>query len=262
MTMDSEVLENKTPDIEEDKALLNAYKVRTDVYEGPFDLMLAMIDKGELDLNKLSLSAVTAGFLDYIKSMEQLNIVVGGEFLLMAAYLLEMKSKMLLPQQPLVQEDENLLDVEQDLLQRLAEYKIYKRLAEELRARKDVFQRVYTRYSPEEAAKDQEIFLVDVSLKDLVYAFKRVWEEAESRGKTEEIMGESISVDERITEISILVKGSPSGLKFRDLFRQFIKIEIIVTFLAILELIKRKAIRIMQGESFGDIFIFSSEAKI
>jgi len=260
--MDNEVVENNPQDVEESRSLLGSFKVKLDVFEGPFDLLLAMIDKGELDLHTLSLSTITSGFLEYIRSMEKMNIIIGGEFLLMAAYLLEMKSKMLLPQPAIAQEEDNLLDVEQDLLERLAEYKIYKELALGLKARKEVFQRVYTRYSPEEALADQEIFLVDVSLKDLVLAFKRVWDIAESRDKTQEIIPESISVEDKIFEIIEKIKQSPKGLSFDSLFTQFIKIEIIATFLAILELIKRKTIKIMQNQSFGEIFIVAAGGRL
>jgi len=248
------------PEIEEDKALLSAYKVKLDVFEGPFDLLLAMVDKGEIDLYKVSLTQITSGFLEYIRTMEKLNIVIAGEFLLMAACLLEMKSKMLLPEVPSVEEEEDLLSVEEELLERLAEYKLYKGLAQSLKERKEVFQRVYTRYKPEEALEDREIFLVEVSMKDLVSAFKRVWDEAESRGKTSEIIAESISVKDKISEILAKVNASPEGVSFDSLFTRFVKVEIIVTFLAILELIRQKSIKILQNETFGNIYIYRMEA--
>jgi len=248
------------PEIEEDKALLSAYKVKLDVFEGPFDLLLAMVDKGEIDLYKVSLTQITSGFLEYIRTMEKLNIVIAGEFLLMAACLLEMKSKMLLPEKPSVEEEEDLLSVEEELLERLAEYKIYKGLAQSLKERKEVFQRVYTRYKPEEALEDREIFLVEVSMKDLVSAFKRVWDEAESRGKTSEIIAESFSVKDKISEILARVSAAPEGISFDSLFTRFAKVEIIVTFLAILELIRQKSIKILQNETFGNIYIYRMEA--
>jgi len=245
-----------TPENEEDKALLSAYKIRTEVFEGPFDLMLSMIDKGELDLYKVSLTQITQGFLDYIKSMASYNMILAGEFLVMAAYLLEMKSKMLLPQPAVAEEEEDLVGVEQELLERLAEYKIYKNLAQSLKQRKDVFQKVYTRYAPEEALKDQEFFLVDVSMKDLVAAFKRVWELAEKEEEIREIVQENFSVKEKIAEIIDKIRSAPEGVSFDSLFTRYIKLEIIVTFLAMLELIKRKLIKIAQNESFGTIQIF------
>jgi len=244
---------------QEERTLLGSYKVKLDVYEGPFDLLLAMIDKGDIDIYKVSLDQMTKGFLDYIKSMESLNMLLAGEFLLMAAYLLEMKSRKLLPEQPTLAEEEDLINVEEELLQRLAEYKIYKGLAQSLKERKEVFQRVYTRYTPEEAEASQEIFLVDVTLKDLVSAFKRVWDMAESKEETREIISEAFSVKEKIAEIVDKIRTSPKGISFDALFTRFIKAEIIVTFLAILELMKQKLIRIMQSEAFGEIRIFRAE---
>lgn len=257
--MQSEAESRVNPEVEEDKGLLSSYKVKLDIFEGPFDLLLAMIDKGDMDLYKVSLTQITSGFMDYIKTMEKLNIVVAGEFLLMAAYLLEMKSKMLLPQLPSSEEEEDLLGVEEELLERLAEYKLYKGLAQGLRERKEVFQRVYTRYKPEEAMADREIFLVEVSMKDLVSAFKRVWDEAESREKTGEIIAESFSVKEKISEILTKIRGTPNGINFDSLFTRFVKAEIIVTFLAILELMRQKLIKILQNEIYGEICLYARE---
>lgn len=250
------------PDVEasEDKALLSSYKVKLDVFEGPFDLLLAMVDRGDLDLYKISLAQITAGFMDYIKTMDKLNMVVAGEFLLMAAYLLEMKSRMLLPEKPVAEEEEDLLGVEEELLERLAEYKLYKGLAKSLKERKEVFQRVYSRYNPEEALADREIFLVEVSMKDLVAAFKRVWDASESRGQTREIIAEPVSVSDKISEILEKIKAAKEGISFDSLFTSFAKLEIIITFLAILELIRQMQIRILQSETFGEIRIFTAEA--
>jgi segregation and condensation protein A len=155
---------------------------------------------------------------------------------------------------------EDLLSVEEELLERLAEYKVYKGLAKSLKERKEVFQRVYARYKPEEALEDREIFLVEVSMKDLVAAFKRVWDIAESRDKTQEIAAEVFSVNDKISEILDRIKASPKGISFDSLFTRFVKTEIIVTFLAILELIRQKLIKILQNEMFGEICIYGTEA--
>jgi segregation and condensation protein A len=259
--MDQNVEENLPPEAEEETSLLNAYKVKTEGYVGPFDLMLAMIEKGDLDLYSISLSQIIGGFIEYIKTMDKKNIAVGGEFIVMAAYLMEMKSRKLLPQPEVAVEEESLINVEAELLERLAEYKIYKGLASSLKERKEVFQRVYTRYSPDEAKADQEIFLVDVSLKDLVVAFKRVWEMADKEEPTKEIIQESFSVKDKMEEIMKKLIDNPKGVQFTALFTRFIKLEIIVTFLAILELIKRKMAKIMQAENFDEIYIFESEGQ-
>jgi segregation and condensation protein A len=259
--MENNIAGNAVPEAEEERSLLAAYNVKLETYEGPFDLLLAMIDKKELDINTVSMASITQGFLDYIHSMGKYNMLLAGEFLLMAAYLLEMKSRMLLPQPPSIVEEENLMEVEQELLERLAEYKIYKGLAQSLKERKDVFQRVYTRYAPEDAVADQEIFLVDVTLKDLVMAFKRVWDMAESQEPTKEIVSESFSVKDKISDITDKIRNSPDGISFSSLFSRYIKVEIIVTFLAILELMKMKLIKIMQSGSFSEIQIYWGGAK-
>jgi segregation and condensation protein A len=251
-------VEKEAAEAQEERSLLNSFKVKQEAYEGPFDLMLALIEKGDIDLYKVSLSEITGCFIEYIKGMQQMNILVGAEFLLMAAYMLEMKSKKLLPEPPSILEEDSLIDVEQELLDRLAEYKIYKNLAHSLKERKEVFQRVYTRYAPEEALEDQEIFLVDVSLKDLVSAFQRVWQLAEEKETTKEIIAENFSVKEKIAEIEQKLADNPKGLNFASLFVRYVKLEIIVTFLALLELIKRKAIKIMQNENFSEIYIFKN----
>jgi biotin carboxyl carrier protein len=108
--------------------------------------------------------------------------------------------------------------------------------------------------------KDVKDFKVEVSMKDLVSAFKRVWDEAESRGKTSEIIAESFSVKDKISEILARVSAAPEGISFDSLFTRFAKVEIIVTFLAILELIRQKSIKILQNETFGNIYIYGMEA--
>jgi segregation and condensation protein A len=256
--MQSELKKDVVENDEEEKSLLSSYQVKQEAFEGPFDLLLALIDKGEIDLYKVSLTDITAGFMDHIKTMDKLNMVVAGEFLLMAAYLLEMKSRMLLPEKPALEEEEDLLKVEEELLERLAEYKLYKGLAMSLKERKEVFQKVYTRYKPEEALEDRDIFLVEVSMKDLVAAFKRVWDIAESRDKTSEIIAETFSVEDKIAEIKDKIRNSPEGLSFDSLFVRFVKNEIIITFLAILELIRQKLIKILQSDTFGEIYIYGN----
>ncbi len=104
--MQSEVKNEAIENDEEEKSLLSSYQVKQEAFEGPFDLLLALIDKGDIDLYKVSLTGITAGFMEHIKTMDKLNMVVAGEFLLMAAYLLEMKSKMLLPEKPSLEDEE------------------------------------------------------------------------------------------------------------------------------------------------------------
>ncbi|MFC1768006.1 segregation and condensation protein A [Candidatus Margulisiibacteriota bacterium] len=245
----------------EDVSRLSAYKVKIEVFEGPFDLLLHMIDEDKIDLYQVSLTKITQGYLDYIKTLDKFNIVVASEFLLMAAYLLEMKSKMLLPvkEEEKVEEGLEIENIEELLAERLAEYKIYKGLADDLRKRKDIFQKVHSRYTPEDAAAAQEFFLVDVSLRDLVIAFKKVWDDADARGDTVEIVAENISINDKIKDILGRVKKKKDGVKFESFFEGASKLTIIVTFLAMLELIRQKLIKIKQSGLFGGILIYGAE---
>jgi len=241
----------------EDVSRLSSYNVKIDVFEGPFDLLLHMIDDGRVDLYKVSLTNITQGYLDYIRTLDKYSIVVASEFLLMTAYLLEMKSRMLLPAKEEPKPEElDIGNVEEILAERLAEYKVFKDVAGELKKRKELFQNVYSRYTVQEAIASQEFYLTEVSLKDLVIAFKKVWDAANEKDETREIVAENISINDKIKEILDRVKGKKDGVKFEDFFADASKLAIVVMFLAMLELIRQKLIKIRQDALFGGIFIY------
>jgi len=250
-------------DSQEDVSALSEYHVKQESFEGPFDLLLHMIDEEELDIYKVSLSQVIKGFIEYLNNMKELNIIIASEFLLMAAYLIEMKSKMLLPVPEEPEEEENLEEIEKTLLDRLHEYKVFKELAVQLKERKAVFGKTYARKVVDDAYNEEqrEVFLTDVSLKDLLFAFQKVWKEVESRGTTGEIVDEHITLPEKISEIVGKLKKMKGGLPFDQLFTRFVKFEVVITFLAILELARQRKIQIKQGDVFGSILIFGRENK-
>jgi segregation and condensation protein A len=190
--------------------------------------------------------------------MKELDIAVASEFLLLAAYLIEMKSRMLLPVEEKPEEAENLEEIEKTLLERLHEYKIFKELAERLKERKEVFAKAYSRQSGEAAAldEDRDVFLTDVTLRDLVAAFQKVWKTVEAKGKVGEIVDENITVAMKIKEILEKIAENKDGVPFEALFTRLVKLEVVVTFLAILELARQRLIQIGQGEMFGSIKIF------
>ena len=232
-----------------------AYQVSIDVYRGPFDLLLKAIDEGEIDIFRVSLEQITSTYFEYWKR-EVPDLVLASDFLIMAAYLLELKSKSLLPAREEDMGEEILADIEESLVSHIQEYEVYKNLAQTLRQRKEVFERVYGRHEGE--AEEKEIELVDVSLKDLVLAFKRVYEEAGKREKIVPIQAEEIKLEDRIIEIKRMVAGRKDGVPFEDIFLRRSRLEIVVTFLAILELAKQRFIRIAQGRRFGSILIFAA----
>lgn len=231
-----------------------AYQIEIDVFKGPFDLLLKGIDEGGIDIYRVSISDITSAYFEYWKR-EEPDLVLASDFLMMAAYLLELKSKSLLPAREEEMAEEMLTDIEESLVSHIQEYEVYKNLAQTLRQRKEVFEKVYGRHEGE--AEEKEIELVDVSLKDLVIAFKRVYTEAAKRERVVPIEAEEISLEDRIIEIKRMLAGRRDGVPFEDIFIRRTRIEIVVTFLAILELAKQRFIKITQGRRFGSILIFA-----
>lgn len=231
-----------------------AYQINLDVYQGPFDLLLKAIDEGSLDIHLVSLAQITSSYFDYWRQ-ESPDIVLASDFLLMAAYLLELKSKRLLPAREEIFIEEELSGIEESLVSHIQEYQIFKNIALDLRQRKETFERVYGRHEGE--PQEKELELVDVSLKDLVLAFKRVYDDAAKRESVVPIKAEELKVEDRIVEIKRLLAGREDGVPFEDIFVRRTRLEIVVTFLAILELVKQKFIRLRQGERFGAILLFA-----
>lgn len=234
-----------------------AYQIRTEVFEGPFDLLLKAIDDGQVDIYRVSIAGITASYFDYWKQQEP-PLLPAADFLVMAAYLVELKSRALLPtREELIVVEEDMGEIEDSLVRHIQEYQVYKQVAQDLKERKQFFERVYGRHEGDE--QEKEIALVDVSLRDLVVAFKKVYDEAASRDQVVSIKAEEITLDSRIIEIKRLLAGRKDGLPFEDLFLRKTRLEIVVTFLAILELAKQHCIAIMQGRRFGSILIFAAD---
>ncbi|MFA6431478.1 MAG: segregation/condensation protein A [Candidatus Margulisiibacteriota bacterium] len=231
-----------------------AYQVKIDNYEGPFDLLLKAIDDGNLDIFSVSLSRITYSYFEYWKATLP-SLINASDFLIMAAYLIELKSKNVLPKRA----DEMLGSASQDeiessLIDHIQEYEIYKKIATNLLQRKDEFKKIFSRHEGESV--ENEIKLKDVSLKDLVSAFNKIYKEAADREKVVQIPREEITLEKRIEEIKGLIEKNPDGVPFENLFFRRTRLEIVVTFLAILELAKQQMISIKQGQEFGSILIF------
>jgi segregation and condensation protein A len=233
-----------------------AYQVEIDVFTGPFDLLLKAIDEGQIGIHQVSLTVVTASYFAYWRR-EQPELVLASDFLIMAAHLLELKSKSLLPAREELQEEEIVADLEDSLVSHIQEYQVFKHLAQTLKQRKEIFERVYGRHEGE--AVEKEFELVDISLKDLVLAFKKVYDDAVKREQVVPIKAEEVSLDVRIEEVRKILSGRREGVPFIDIFIRKTRLEIVVTFLAILELAKQRYLRITQDRRFGTILLFSRE---
>ena len=232
------------------------YQVKIDEFEGPLDLLLHLIKKNEVDIYNIPISAITRQYLDYIELMKDLNLDIAGEFLVMAASLIQIKSRMLLPQtiyEDAVEEDE---DPRAELVRRLLEYQKYKEAAAMLTGRdllgRDTFARKFT--SPELATLRHEEEPADIELFELIEAFRRVLATVPA-ATFHEVGADGISIVDRITEILSLLEESGTA-RFDDLFDAASSREtLIVTFLALLELCRLKLIKLSQSRSLGTIWV-------
>ncbi len=230
------------------------YTVRLEMFEGPLDLLLHLIHKNELDITNIPIALITEQYLEYLKLMKVLNLDMAGDYLLMASTLLYIKSKMLLPASSEEGEEEGE-DPRAELVRRLLEYQKYKEAAAELEKRPMLDRDVFLRSTPMEVEDAGEEERVEVSLFELIEAFRKILE----RVKTEEfheVVLDRLSVEEKVQEILSLLQREKRSMAFHLLFpEQASRRVIIITFLAILELVKMKLVRIFQLAPFETIRI-------
>jgi segregation and condensation protein A len=244
--------------------------VRLDVFEGPLDLLLFLIEKNKIDIYDIPIVTITEQYMAYIKNMQTEDMNVMSEFLVMAATLLDIKCRMLLPRE--VDEDGEEQDPREELVQKLLEYKMYKYMALELRDKQvDASKSWYkTPMLPKEVANykapiNYEELIGDVNLAKLHDIFKAVIKRQEDKidpirsgfGKIEK---DEINMEEKQLYIEDYIK-SHKTFSFKNLLeRQGSKMEVIVTFMAVLEMMKQGVIFIEQEETFSDIIITSALA--
>lgn len=230
----------------------SVYTVRLEMFEGPLDLLLHLIQKNEVDIFNIPIALITQQYLETLNVMKVLNLDVAGEYLLMASTLLHIKSKMLLPS-PTEEEAEEGEDPRAELVKRLLEYQKYKEAAAELERRpmldRDVFVRLVT--APEDEPETEE--RIEANLFELLDLFRQVLERAKPE-TFHEVTLERITVEEKVQDILSLLKRENRSIGFHRLFpEEASRRVIIVTFLAVLELVKMKLIRIFQMAPFETI---------
>lgn len=244
--------------------------VRLQVFEGPLDLLLHLLDKNKVNIYDIPIVEITAQYMEYIAEMKRQDLDVLSEFLVMAATLIDIKSKMLLPSDPDSEEEEE--DPRAELVQQLLEYKMYKCMAYELKDRQMDAQRVMFKEPtiPDEVLAYEEPVNVaelvsDVTLAKLNEIFKSIMKKQKDkidplRSKFGKIQKEEVSLEDKIVQLQEYAKEH-KHFSFRSLLEaQSSKVEIIVTFLAILELMKMGKIFISQEHIFDDIEIDSKIA--
>jgi segregation and condensation protein A len=232
------------------------YKVKLEIFEGPLDLLLYLIKRDELDIYDISIERITRQYLEYLQAFKELNIDVAGEFIVMAANLLYIKSRSLLPvdQQPPEEEAEED-DPRWELIRQLIEYKKFKEAAAQLHDRALEQENIFVRGGISTAESMRPLLLGEVGIFQLINAFQNVIKRVEAREELQQIFGENYTVSDKIE--TILARVSEGGaLKFSELFAEMAsRIEIVVTFLALLELIRLKQVRAIQPGQFSEIEI-------
>ncbi len=248
-----------TPGKPESEQMELPLKVKLESFEGPLDLLLFLIRKNEIDIYDIPIAVITRQYLEYLEVMKHLNLDVAGEFLLMAATLLHIKSKMLLPAQEEEQvEGEKEEDPRAELVRRLLEYQRFKEAALELTRGPLLDREVFLRhFVPEDSpAAQEENTNGESSLFELLEAMKKVLEGLPAE-EFQEISVEHLNIKDKILQIMERLWEAES-VAFGDLFSLSTpRGEIVVTFLALLELLRLRMIRVYQAESFGTIRIFS-----
>lgn len=225
------------------------------MFEGPLDLLLYLIKKNHIDICDIPIAEVTEQYLGFIEMMKMLNLDVVGDFLVMAATLMQIKSKMLLPPDPL-EEQEQEEDPRDELVQRLLEYKRFKEIAEELKDKESKRQDLFARRLDEDIARElkeeaKEVYF-EVSLFDLINALTKALKKI-PQDSPYELTEEEYTVDEKVHSILHILVNQPQ-IRMSYLFNQARnKLEAIVTFIAVLELIRLKEITVIQKRLFDDI---------
>ena len=223
-------------------------------FSGPLDLLLHLIKESKMDIMNIEIESITDQYMDFITKQEKMNLEVSSEYLLLASELLEIKSKMLIPNNNHEEEIEEE-DPREELINRLLEYQAYKDITKILQEKELIRKDIYTK-TPENInnyKEEQQEIKIDVTLDDLVNALKRYYQRKQDNKPLEtKVTVKEISVATRRHDIKNILK-TKKKVSFFELFPVISKEYIVATFLAILELAKEKEIRIIQEEEFKDI---------
>ena len=233
------------------------YKIKLENFEGPLDLLLFFIKRDELDIYDIPISYITEEFMSYINLMEELDLEIAGDFILMASTLMQIKARMLLPKE--IDEKGEEIDPRAELVNALLEYKRYKEMSEELSISEAQQRKVNYRgnYNSDEKTNPDELntLLKNITIYDLIKAFKKAIEER-PREAVHEVERFNVSIEEQIEDI-LSKTDIGKEITFIDLIKDMMeKIRIIVTFIALLELIKMGRIGLKESPNYNDFIIY------
>jgi segregation and condensation protein A len=232
--------------------LATPYKIQLPIYEGPLDLLLDLIRKQEIDIHNIPIAKITQQYLDYLHQLEKLDIDVSSDFLYMAASLIYIKSKMLLPVDPLAGPEEQM-DPREELVHRLLEHEKYKNAAQLLYQKQQIEANVWsnpdrTLYQGEEVEGE-----LVVSLVDLIKVFQQVLERRKEVPKFE-LQHETVTIAEMMGRLRKQLNSSEEAVSLAEFFESCAtRRAMIVAFLALLEMVRMQAVILVQSELFSDI---------
>jgi len=238
------------------------YEVKLEIFEGPLDLLLHLIHRNEVSITDIPMALITQQYLDTIELMKSLNLDVAGEYLVMAAYLTHIKSQMLLPPDESAKDNpDQVADPRDELVAHLLEYKRYKEAAENLASVPQLESEIFIRQPSDESfdvpRSEQPL---EVGLSDLISAFREVLERTGRRDLIE-LEPERLLVKDKINEIMERL-GKREWITFGSLFdNDDSRLNVLTTFLALLEVVKLQLVRLYQEKPFGTILISRRESK-
>jgi segregation and condensation protein A len=236
-----------------------SYKVKLDIFEGPFDLLLYLIKKNELNIYDIPIAAILDQYLQYLELMRLLDLNIAGEFIVVAATLMQIKSKMLLPQEvnPLDEIPDDELDPRAELVRRLLEYQQFKEAAQNLRLKEQARQDIFKRQPVLEDKESGESFF-EASLFDLINAFSKALKDV-PKELFYEVIKDEFTVEEKVHELLHMFMERPRIELSKLFLAARSKLEAIATFLAVLELMRLREVIVVQKAVFGEIEVFRNK---
>jgi segregation and condensation protein A len=234
-----------------------SYKIKLEAFEGPLDLLLFLIRKNEVDIYDIPIALITQQYLEYLEIIQSLDLEAASDFILIAATLMRIKSQLLLPKPDVEKDEEDVIDPRQELIERLLEYKRFKDVAVDLAEKEKLALQQYPRgsFRIDNNGFDEEFLTsAEVTLFDLVAAFKKLFDQNKyvPIHRVQEI---NVTLEERIAYVEERLRRADK-LKFSELFQESdTKIVLIVTFIALLELIKQGIVQVTQSQPFDELIL-------
>lgn len=241
-----------------------SYEVKLEQFEGPLDLLLHLIKQYKIDIYDIPMAEITEQYMEYIHRFEELELNIASEYLVMAATLIAIKSQMLLPKQEMTDEDEEYMeDPREELMRRLIEYRKFKEAAEKLKEKEREGNQTYTRApaSFEDLLVDKPpVIPGDVTIYDMLGALGKMLQRKKWNAPLDtKVQRAEISIEERMKDVLAVVKKAKRGVRFDDLFTERSRSHIVVTFLALLELMKDRKVYCKQAKHFDTLYLYYME---